>query len=190
MESKNKTGFFTALINELKNLLKNPKKLIPTFVLCAVWLVFSLMSGFGANIPVLRFFYTLTYANGGMFGGFFGIVGGIFGKAVFAAVVNTIVLSICEKKNPFSGLGKGLKGTFAGGLYAVAPLFIGGGLGVLLYWFFNITSSPVNCAVAVVAAVGALSAIGKKNGLLFSLIFPLILLVTLYLIKRMKTTRR
>ena len=171
MESKNKTGFFTALINELKNLLKNPKKLIPTFVLCAVWLVFSLMSGFGANIPVLRFFYTLTYANGGMFGGFFGTVGGIFGKAVFAAVVNTIVLSICEKKNPFSGLGKGLKGTFAGGLYAVAPLFIGGGLGVLLYWFFNITSSPVNCAVAVVAAVGALSAIGKKNGLLFSLIF-------------------
>ena len=171
MESKNKTGFFTALISELKNLLKNPKKLIPTFVLCGIWLVFSLMSGFGANIPALRFLYTLTYANGGMFGGFFGTVGGIFGKAVFAAVVNTIVLSICEKRNPFSGLGKGLKGTFTGSLFAVAPLFIGGGLGVLLYWFFNITSSPVNCAVSVVAAIGALSAIGKKNGLLFSLIF-------------------
>lgn len=171
MESKNKTGFFTALISELKNLLKNPKKLIPTFVLCGIWLVFSLMSGFGANIPALRFLYTLTYANGGMFGGFFGTVGGIFGKAVFAAVVNTIVLSICEKRNPFSGLGKGLKGTFTGSLFAVAPLFIGGGLGVLLYWFFNITSSPVNCAVSVVAAVGAISAIGKKSGLLFSLIF-------------------
>ncbi len=171
MESENKTSFFTALISELKNLLKNPKKLIPTFVLCGIWLVFSLMSGFGANIPALRFLYTLTYANGGMFGGFFGTVGGIFGKAVFAAVVNTIVLSICEKRNPFSGLGKGLKGTFTGSLFAVAPLFIGGGLGVLLYWFFNITSSPVNCAVSVVAAIGALSAIGKKNGLLFSLIF-------------------
>ena len=139
MENKKKTGFFTALISELKDFLKNPKKLIPTFVLCGIWLIFSLMSGFGINIPVLRFFYTLTYANGGMFGGFFGTVGGIFGKAVFAAVVNTIVLSICEKKNPFSGLRNGLKGIFAGGLFAAAPLLIGGGLGVLLYWFFNIT---------------------------------------------------
>ena len=171
MESKNKTSFFTALITELKNLLKNPKKLIPTFVLCGIWLVFSLMSGFGANLPVLRFLYTLTYANGGMLGGFFGTVGGIFGKAVFAAVVNSVVLSICEKKNPFSGLQKKLKGIFAGSIFALAPLFIGGGLGVLLYWFFNITSSPVNCAVSVVAAVGVLSSLSKKNGILFSLIF-------------------
>ena len=104
MESKNKTNFFPTLITELKNLLKNPKKLIPTFVLCAVWLVFSLMSGFGVNLPFFRFLYTLTYAKGGMLGGFFGTVGGIFGKAVFAAVVNSLVLSIFEKKNPFSGL--------------------------------------------------------------------------------------
>ena len=171
MEGKNKPGFFAALIDEIKNLVKNPKKLIPTFVLCGLWLVFSLMSGLGVNIPALRSLYALTYANGGMFGGFFGAVGGIFGKAVFAAVINTLVLSICEKKNPFSGLRNGLKGIFAGGLFAAAPLMIGGGLGVLLYWFFNITSSPVNCAVSVVAAIGALSAIGKKNGLLFSLIF-------------------
>ncbi len=171
MESKNKTSFFTALITELKNLLKNPKKLIPTFALCGIWLVFSLMSGFGVNLPIFRFLYTLTYANGGMLGGFFGTVGGIFGKAVFAAVVNSVVLSICEKKNPFSGLQKKLKGIFTGSIFALAPLFIGGGLGVLLYWFFNITSSPVNCAVSVVAAVGTLSSMGKKNGLLFSLIF-------------------
>ena len=171
MESKNKTGFFTALISELKNLLKNPKKLIPTFALCGIWLVFSLMSGFGVNLPFFRFLYTLTYAKGGMLGGFFGTVGGIFGKAVFAAVVNSVVLSICAKENPFSGLQKKLKGIFTGSIFALAPLFIGGGLGVLLYWFFNITSSPVNCAVSVVAAVGVLSSMSKKNGLLFSLVF-------------------
>ena len=122
-----KTGFFTALINELKNLLKNPKKLIPTFVLSAVWLVFSLMSSFGANIPVLRFFYTLTYANGGMFGGFFGAIGGIFGKAVFATVINTIVLSLFAKKNPFANSAKSLTGVFGkaafSGLSAISPKF-------------------------------------------------------------------
>ena len=168
---KNKNGFFKVLWTEVLNLLKNPKKLIPTFALCGIWLAFSLMSGFGVNLPFFRFLYTLTYAKGGMLGGFFGTVGGIFGKAVFAAVVNSVVLSICEKKNPFSGLQKKLKGIFTGSIFALAPLFIGGGLGVLLYWFFNITSSPVNCAVAVVAAVGTLSSMSKKNGLLFSLIF-------------------
>lgn len=123
MESKNKTNFYTAWITELKNLLKNPKKLIPTFVLCGIWLVFSLMSGFGVNLPFFRFLYTLTYAKGGMLGGFFGTVGGIFGKAVFAAVVNSVVLSICAKENPFSGLQKKMKGIFTGSIFALAPLF-------------------------------------------------------------------
>ena len=95
-------GFIAMLINEVKDLLRNPKKLLPTIILSIVWMLFSIMSAMGANIPILRFLYTLTYSNGGMFGGFFGAVGGIFGKAVFAAVVNTLVLSLVAKKNPFA----------------------------------------------------------------------------------------
>ena len=93
-------GFFTKLIEEVKDLIRHPKKLLPTIVLSIFWMVFPMLSAFGANIPILRFLYTLTYANGGMFGGFFGAVGGIFGKAVFATVVNTIILSLVAKKNP------------------------------------------------------------------------------------------
>ena len=129
----------------------------------------------GANIPILRFLYTLTYSNGGMFGGFFGAVGGIFGKAVFATVVNTLVLSLVAKKNPFANAVKSVKGIFGkaafSGLSAISPFLIGAGSGLLLYWLFNITSSPVNCAVAVVGAVGAFSAIGKKNGIITSLVY-------------------
>ena len=138
-------------------------------------MVFSMLSTFGVNIPILRFLYTLTYSNGGMFGGFFGAVGGIFGKAVFAAVVNTIVLSLVAKKNPFANAAKSLKGIFGkaafSGLSAISPFLIGAGSGLVLYWFFNITSSPVNCSVAVVGAVGAFTALGKKNGLLTSLVY-------------------
>ena len=134
-----------------------------------------MLSAFGANIPILRFLYTLTYANGGMFGGFFGAVGGIFGKAVFATVVNTIILSLVAKKNPFANATKSLKGIFGkaafSGLSAVSPFLVGAGVGLVLYWFFNITSSPVNCGVAVVGAVGAFSAIGKKNGIITSLVY-------------------
>lgn len=168
-------GFFTKLIEEVKDLIRHPKKLLPTIVLSIFWMVFPMLSAFGANIPILRFLYTLTYANGGMFGGFFGAVGGIFGKAVFATVVNTIILALVAKKNPFANAAKSLKGIFGkaafSGLSAISPFLVGAGVGLLLYWFFNITSSPVNCGVAVVGAVGAFSALGKKNGLLTSLVY-------------------
>ncbi len=174
-EKPQKKGFFAQLLAEVLDLLKHPKKLIPTFVLSAIWLILPMVMGFipGANLPVVRFFATLTYANGGVFGGFFGNVGGIFGKAVFAAVVNGFVLSLCAKKNPFKGIKKGIAGVFAGGLKAISPLLIGGGAGLVLYWFFNITSAPQNSAVAVVAAVAAIQAIGKQNGLLFGAVFYL-----------------
>lgn len=156
-------GFISMLLNEVKDLLKHPKKLLPTIILSVFWTVFPILSAFGANIPILRFLYTLTYSNGGMFGGFFGAVGGIFGKAVFATVVNTIIISLVAKKNPFANALKSVKGIFGkaafSGVSAISPFLIGAGAGLILYWFFNITSSTVNCAVAVVGAVGAFSAI-------------------------------
>lgn len=168
-------GFIATLVNELKDLIRHPKKLLPTIILSIFWMVFPILSVFGANIPILRFLYTLTYSNGGMFGGFFGAVGGIFGKAVFATVVNTIIISLVAKKNPFANALKSVKGIFGkaafSGLSAISPFLIGAGAGLILYWFFNITSSTVNCAVAVVGAVGAFSAIGKKNGILTSLVY-------------------
>lgn len=174
-EKSKDSGIFSMFLNEIKDLLRHPLKLLPTIILSVIWMLFSMLSTFGVNIPILRFLYTLTYSNGGMFGGFFGAVGGIFGKAVFATVVNTIVLSLFAKKNPFANAMKSLKGIFGkaafSGLSAISPFLIGVGSGLLLYWLFNITSSPVNCAVAVVGTVGAFSAIGKKNGIITSLVF-------------------
>ena len=71
-KTKKAGGFLSEIAYAVREVLKNPKKLVPTFVLAGVWIVFSLLSGFGANVPFLRFLYTLTYANGGMYGGFFG----------------------------------------------------------------------------------------------------------------------
>ena len=176
-KTKKAGGFLSEIAYAVREVLKNPKKLVPTFVLAGVWIVFSLLSGFGANVPFLRFLYTLTYANGGMYGGFFGALGGIFGKAVFAGIVNSVVLSICERKNPFAGIRKSLGRTFGkaafSGVSAIAPFLIGSGAGVILYWIFNMTASPVNCAVAVAGAAGALLALCRQRGLLFSLVFAL-----------------
>ena len=37
-------GFIAMLINEVKDLLRNPKKLLPTIILSIVWMLFSIMS--------------------------------------------------------------------------------------------------------------------------------------------------
>ncbi len=173
VKKKEKKGFFGIFWSEISNLLKHPKKLIPTFILSVIWLALPLVTGFivNANIPAVRFLCTLTYANGGIFGGYLGTVGGIFGKAVFAAVVNGFVLSLCAKQNPFKGIVKGMGGVFTGGLRAISPLLIGSGFGLILYWFFNITSAPQNAAVAIIAAIGGIQALGKQNGLLFGTLF-------------------
>ena len=168
-----KQGFFASLWEGMKELFKHPKKLIPTFVLAAVWIILPLIMGFvsGANIPIIRFLSTLTYANGGVFGGFFGTVGGIFGKAVFAAAVNGFVLALCEKKNPFAGLKKSTVGVIGGGSRAISPFLIGGGIGFLLYFFFNITSAPQNSMISIVCVITLIQTIAKQNGIVFALAF-------------------
>lgn len=64
--------------------------------------------------------------------------------------------------SPSANAVKSVKGIFGkaafSGLSAISPFLIGAGSGLLLYWLFNITSSPINCAVAVMGAVGAFSA--------------------------------
>ena len=172
---KEQNGFFPLLLGGIKELLKHPKKLIPTFILAAIWLIMPLITGFfnGSNIPLVRFICTLTYANGGILGGFFGTIGGIFGKAVFAAVVNELVLLLCAGKNPFSGFKKGFTDVIGGGTKVIFPFLMGGGIGMLLYFLFNITSAPQNCVIAVIGAVAGIHAIAKKNGLVFSGVFYL-----------------
>lgn len=169
-------GFFAALAASVKDLLKHPKRLIPAMVLAVVWTVLPLIVGLipEANHPAVRLLSTLTYANGGMFGGFFGAVGGIFGKAVFAAAVTTVILALCEKRNPFKGLKSGLVGILTSGIAECLPFITAGGAGIVLYAFFNITSAPQNIAVSVACAVAGLQAVAGQNGLLFTAVFYLL----------------
>lgn len=164
-------GFF----GELIYLITHPLQLLPIIVISAIWILISLLSAFVKDVPVIGVLASLTYSNGGMFGGVLGAAGGIFGKAVMGVAINAFVLSVFQKKNPFKGFKSGFKKTGGqaaySGLSAVAPFLIGSGAAVLLYLFFNITSTPQNSAVAVVGAVAAIRAAGTRNGVFFSILF-------------------
>lgn len=174
MKDKREKSFFKRFCEEVKYIFTHPKKLIPAIVLGVIWIALAIMSALLKDIQFIKILSSITYANGGMYGGVLGTVGGIFGKAVFAAFITGTVNAICEKRNPFKNCGKGIRALFGSGLQAVNPFLMGAGAGLIIYWFFNVTSNPVNCAVAVAGAVSAIMAIGRQNGILFSLLFGII----------------
>ena len=166
--------FWARLKESVMSYFRHPLKLLPTVVLTLIWIVFSLLGTLGRSSPAIRVLNTLSYSNGGMYGGIVGAVGGIFGKAFFAAIVTSLINALTEKRTASARKAKaakaGVKGAALSGLKAVAPLMIGSGAGLALYWFFNVTSTPKNSMVAVAGALAAILALIRGRGLLFSLV--------------------
>ena len=155
------------------DIIHHPAKLLPTIILAVVWMVISYLMAMGKDFAVVKWLNTLTYASGGMYGGALGAAGGIFGKAVFAAVVNTVVLALWKGKSPFARDEKGqslMRKATSSGMTTVAPFLIGLGASLVLYYFFNVTSSTKNVMVGVVAAIGAVQAAQSSHGIIFSIV--------------------
>ena len=159
------------------DIIRHPAKLLPTIILSVIWMVISYLMAMGKDLAVVKWLNTLTYASGGMYGGSLGAAGGIFGKAVFAAVLNTIVLSLWAGKNPFARDANGqslmTKATNKG-MAKVAPFVIGLGVSLVLYYFFNVTSSTNNVMVGVMAAIGTIQAAQSSHGIIFSTVLFII----------------
>ena len=171
--AKKQNAFSARLKESLKAYFQNPLKLLPGIVLTLIWIVFSLLGNLGSSSPVMKVLNTLTYSSGGMYGGPMGAAGGIFGKAVFAAVLNTIVLSLWKGKNPFSPDAQGqslMRKATTSGMATVAPFIIGLGASLVLYYIFNVTGSTTNVMVGVVAAIGAVQAAQSSHGIIFSIV--------------------
>ena len=159
------------------DIIRHPAKLLPTIILSVIWMVISYLMAMGKDTAVVKWINTLTYASGGMYGGSLGAAGGIFGKAVFAAVLNTIVLSLWAGKNPFARDANGqslmTKATNKG-MAKVATFVIGLGVSLVRYYFFNVTSSTNNVMVGVMAAIGTIQAAQSSHGIIFSTVLFII----------------
>ena len=169
-----KPSLLAQMKEELMDIIHHPAKLLPTIILAVIWMAISLMMALGHDLPVIRWLNALTYASGGMYGGYLGAAGGIFGKAVFAAVLNTIVLALWAGKNPFARNAQGeslMRKATVNGMAAVAPFIMGLGVSLMLYCFFNVTSSTGNVMVGVMAAIGVVQAAQSSHGIIFSLVF-------------------
>ena len=163
-----------AFTESFKAFLKDPKKLLPTLALAAIWLFISLLSAKGINPWPVKMLSFLTFAQGGMYGGVLGALGGVIGKAVFAYGVSVLILPLFSGKNPFREMGGGFKGFIAAltvqGANAAGLLLLGAGLALILFNFFTGNASAVNSMAGVLGFVLALKVLFNRGGLIWGLL--------------------
>ena len=161
-------------LRQCGEVFKHPKLLLPTLILAVVWIILGILqTHVRANLPmkVLNF---LTFAQGGLYGGFIGAVGGILGKVVVVAFVNVLIVPLFQGGHPFSNFGSSMtafKESFKSeSSEALTPLFKGIGWALIFYVLFNWTQSAENSMVGIMSAVAALLALGRKGGLVWGLV--------------------
>ncbi len=127
-----------SLFSSIGAALKDPKSLIPAFILAGIWLVINILRACGVYPTSVKALSFLSFAGGGTNGGFIGAVGGLVGKGLFAGAVVSLI-GLLTRKN--TGEKRSFKETFSGAfgvsLDTLFPYLTGIGAAVLLYLFIS-----------------------------------------------------
>ncbi len=161
-------------MDSVRQLLRNPKQLIPMLILSAFWLILSILPTLGINPWPVRFLSFLTFAQGGMYSGMLGAVGGVIGKAIFAYFVSALILPLFSGKNPFKGMSRGIKSFITGiavkSANEAGQLVIGIGLALIVFNFLTGNASTVNSMAGVVGLVLAVRSLWSRAGFFWGLL--------------------
>ena len=126
------------LVTSVVSVFKTPKKLIPALVLAVVWLVLNILQAAGVESKFTDILSFVTFAKGGMSGGFAGAVGGILGKGLVAGAVTMLIGRIGRKgSGEKRSLIERLKGSFG---FSSETLFLwltGAGAAMLIFLFIS-----------------------------------------------------
>ncbi len=168
---------FHQAIASLTSYFKNPKKLIPILILAAVWLILSILPALGFNPLPVRLLSFATFAQGGMYGGFWGAVGGVLGKAIFAYFFSVLLIPLVTGKVSTKGFFSGMKRYFAGfyihTLSVLAPLLAGIGLSLIIFNFLSGNASLVNSMPGIVGMILAIRAFIRQRGFIWGFILSI-----------------
>ncbi len=130
------TGF-KSFFSSIGSAFKKPKMLIPAFVLAVVWLVLNILQACGINPVPMRILSFLTFAYGGMSGGFLGAVGGIIGKGILAGAVGSLIGLFTRSGGAKRSFGETFKGAFGVTPETLWAYLTGIGAAMLLFLFIS-----------------------------------------------------
>ena len=145
---------------------KDPKRLIPAFVLAVVWLTLNILQACGINPIPTKILSFLTFSNGGMSGGVIGAIGGILGKGIFAGALVSLI-GLFTRKN--TSTKRSFKDTFSSAfgisLDTLWAYLTGIGAAMLLYLFISGGATRISFMGGIAAAFLAARA-ALNNGFL------------------------
>ena len=129
---------FKSIGASVKQVFKHPLRLLPAIILAVIWLVINILQACNVNSTPVRVISFLTFAEGGMHGGFIGAVGGIIGKGMFVGAV-IIIIGLFKKKNKCEkrSLKDVILGSFGFSLDTLFAFLTGIGLSMLFYLFIS-----------------------------------------------------
>ena len=146
-------GSVKQFFSSIKSSLKDPKRLIPAIVLAVLWLAIGIIQAAGWNPVPVKIISFLTFAQAGMNGGFFGAVGGIIGKTVFAGAGASLVNSLTNKnKGKKRSFGETAKGALGVSLDTLWAYLTGIGAAMLLYLFISGGATRISFMGGIAAA--------------------------------------
>lgn len=148
---------------------RDPKRLIPALILAVVWLALDILQACGINPVPTRILSFITFANGGMSGGFLGAVGGVIGKGIFAGALVSLIGLFSRKGGGKRSLGDTLKGAFGVSLDTLWAYLAGIGAAMLLYLFISGGATRISFMGGVAASFLAARA-ALNNGFLKNLL--------------------
>lgn len=161
----------------MRDVLKNKKQGKFVFALSLIWFVLLLLPALGVNSSALSLLNFLTFAQGGVGGGLFSMVGGIIGKGVLANFLVALVWPLVRGKLP-SGLGKSIKSLFGAFNFknqrGLALTLLGTGFALFTYSFLTGNATWQNSMVGIAAFFLSLQALSRQTGFLRGFLLSLL----------------
>lgn len=153
---------FLQFFKNIGGIFKNPKALVFSIILAGIWLVLIILKTSGVAKGFVNFASWLTFAQGGMSGGFFGYIGGILGKVFYTTALFRLISGA-------KGLGNGFKQLFKPfkSFRNIGPVLIGIGIAMICYNFFGAKITFEDSMVAILGFFLAVSSLGSESGFLF-----------------------
>ena len=162
----------------LKSLFKDKKRWIPVAILALSWFILTLLPVLGIDSIIVRVLSYLTFAQGGITGGWFEIAGGLIGKGIFAFFVSSILVLPAFSSKPRlsrkagasskSGISQflaSIKESFKN-IHLLPSLLVGCSLALFSYNFMTGDNSIQKSMLGITAIILSLKAMYSSNGFL------------------------
>lgn len=171
--------YFKTFGKKIVYAVKHPLLLLPTLLIMIIWILLGFLKSHFGESRLLSVFNFLTFAQGGLFGGVVGAIGGIIGKILIASLLNALILPLFVRgKRPGERFREGFRKfgeSFAfDSLRALSVFLLGMGLALLLYSLVNITQRWQEGLVGIAGALVLIRSIGRKGGMVGSLLYSLV----------------